>query len=107
METHDASMAKQRGEDDSDGEDDSKPSNNNVWEGSDRGGTEQRRYVYSDHAQERSDPLFYDPSFSDLFQTPDQRRKLPAKLNEILSNPGKIGGRDVLTYYLLDSVHHR
>jgi len=87
METHDASMAKQGGDNDSNGEDDSTPSNNNVCDGSDRGVAEQQRYVYSDHAQERSDPLFYDPSFSDLFQTQDQRRKLPAKLNNMLSDP--------------------
>ncbi len=97
METHDDRKAKQVGEEDSNCQDDLKPCNSSEWGGGGSAVTEQR-YVYSDHSQERLDPSFYDPSFSDLFQTPDQKRKLPAKLNEMLSDPGKIGVRNASTY---------
>ncbi len=54
-------------------------------------------YVYRDYSQERSEPTWFDQRFENLLQTADQKRKLPAKLNTILSDPGKTFAPSLLT----------
>ena len=49
-------------------------------------------YEYVDHSHERA---YYDPCFEGLFQTADVKRKLPAKLNAMLSNPGEVSSAEL------------